>query len=166
MDAVNAQVWASRDRGVRPPPSFLPRIGLLIVAASCAACATRPPPDIEGRWQAVNRYDAAPVAMPLVRPYVFHASPVDRSLRAMLLRWAADANRTLVYAHPSDFSLYGPVADIGTTSLEQAAAALTDLYARQRVVVSVDADSIRVVQADRGAVAPATSAPSPSAVPR
>lgn len=161
MDAVNAQTWASHGLRQRAQPlsiiATVARSCMAVAVALCASCATRPAPDISGRWQALNRFDAAPVELPLARPYVFRASPVDRSLRAMLLRWAADANRTLVYAHPSDFSLYRPVADLRTANLAQAAAELTTLYARQHVVVTVDADTIRVRQAD-AAVVPVPSA--------
>ena len=162
MDAVNAQTWASHGLRQRAQPlsiiaiATVARSCVAVAVALCASCATRPAPDISGRWQALNRFDATPVELPLARPYVFRASPVDRSLRAMLLRWAADANRTLVYAHPSDFSLYRPVGDLRTANLAQAAAELTTLYARQHVVVSVDANTIRVRQAD------ATPAPAPS----
>jgi hypothetical protein len=88
---------------------------------------------------------------------------VDRSLRAMLQRWAADAKMTLDYAHPSDFSLYRPVAGVSSASLSQAAAALTALYARQRVVVSVDGATLRVRQATVGVDAlPANASPARS----
>lgn len=166
MDAVNAQARASHGHRHRAQlASIIATVGrscMAVGVALCASCATRPAPDITGHWQALNRFDAAPVELPLARPYVFRASPVDRSLRAMLLRWAADANRTLVYAHPSDFSLYRPVADLRTANLAQAAAELTTLYARQRVIVTVDADTIRVRQGE-AAVGPAPSTAVPPA---
>jgi hypothetical protein len=166
MDAVNAQARASHGHRHRAQfPSITAAVArscMVVAVALCASCATRPAPDITGHWQALNRFDAAPVELPLARPYVFRASPVDRSLRAMLQRWAADANRTLVYAHPSDFSLYRPVANLRTGNLAQAAAELTTLYARQHVVVTVDANTIRVRQADP-AVGPAPSPGVPSA---
>jgi hypothetical protein len=166
MDAVNARKRAAQGRGHHAPAStvVIARVCMAFAVGLCASCATRPAPDIAGHWQPVNRFDAAPVELPLVRPYVFRASAVDRSLRAMLLRWAADAKMTLDYAHPSDFSLYRPVADVGSASLSQAAAALTALYARQRVVVSVDGATLRVRQAGTGvdATPPANASPARS----
>ena len=155
MDAVNTPPRRGRGHRHRTPASITDasvRLCAIVVLAACTACATRPPPGIAGRWQPVNRFDDAPVAIPLVRPYVFQASPVDASLRALLARWAADARMTLDYAHPSDFSLYRPVADVHSTSLAEAAAALSVLYARQHLVVSVDGETLRVRATD---VAPA-----------
>ena len=152
MDAVNARNRAAQSRADHAPASSstvaVARVCMAFAVALCASCATRPAPDIAGHWQPVNRFDAAPVELPLARPYVFRASAVDRSLRAMLLRWAADAKMTLDYAHPSDFSLYRPVADVRSASLPQAAAALTALYARQHVLISVDGSTLRVRQGD------------------
>jgi hypothetical protein len=119
-----------------------------------AACATRPAPDISGRWVPVNRYADAPDEIPLQRGYVFRASPLDGTLRTLLARWATDSHMTLDYRHPSDFSLFQPVAAIHTGDVLQAVSALTALYRAQHVLVSVSGNAIVVRQAD------ATLAPS------
>lgn len=134
------------------------------VAIACAllscSCATSPPPDLSGRWTPVNHYAAAPEAIPLAQAYVFAPTPLDRTLKTMLSRWAADSNRTLLYQHPSDFALYGAVADIHASRLEDALAMLNALYREQRVVVDIRGDAIVVRQRDAEAVA-AAAAPKP-----
>lgn len=107
-------------------------------------CATRPAPEFAGRWTPVNRFPSSPQAIPLHPGYVFYASPLDRTLKGMLERWARDAKMALVYRHPSDFTLYQPVADIHDGDLRQAIAALNTLYAANQVVVAVRDNAIEV----------------------
>jgi hypothetical protein len=127
----------------------------MVVALS--GCATRPAPDFGGRWKAVNRYAASAEAIPLYRSYVFHSSPMDGTLKNMLTRWAADSKMTLSYLHPSDFTLYGPVAQIQTNDLQTAVSQLTAAYAGQQVSVTASDNQIvvRVAQAAEGAPAAA-----------
>lgn len=113
-----------------------------------ASCATRPAPGISGRWKPVNHFADAPDEIPLQRGYVFSASPLDGTLRALLARWAADSKMSLDYQHPSDFSLYQPVARIRTGDLQQAVAALTALYRQQHVLVAVSGNAIVVRRSD------------------
>ena len=113
-----------------------------------ASCATRPAPGISGRWKPVNHFADAPDEIPLRRGYVFSASPLDGTLRALLARWAADSTMSLDYRHPSDFSLYQPVATIRTGDLQQAVAALTALYRPQHVLVTVGGNAIIVRRTD------------------
>ena len=122
-----------------------------------AGCATRPAPDITGRWKPVNRYAAAAEEIPLYQSYVFHASPMDGTLKTMLTRWAKDSKMTLVYLHPSDFTLYGPVAQIQTNDLQRAVSELSAAYASQRVLVTAADNQIVVRSAQVEApVPPAT----------
>lgn len=123
------------------------------------ACATRPAPGISGRWKAVNHYAATPEEIPLYQSYVFYPSPMDRTLKSMLARWAQDSKMTLTYQHPSDFSLYQPVAQIRTGSLQEAAAMLTSLYAAQHVSVTVRDNAIFVRRTDRPVVEPVAGNP-------
>jgi hypothetical protein len=127
----------------------------MVVALS--GCATRPAPDFGGRWKAVNRYAASAEAIPLYRSYVFHSSPMDGTLKNMLTRWAADSKMSLSYLHPSDFTLYGPVAQIQTNDLQTAVSQLTAAYAGQQVSVTASDNQIvvRVAQAAEGAPAAA-----------
>ncbi len=117
---------------------------VLLSLLALAACATRPAPGISGRWKAVNHYSAAPQEIPLHQAYMFSPSPLDVTLKTMLARWAHDSHMTLSYGHPSDFTLYGPVAQLRTTSLQVAVATLSTLYARQQVEVTVDGNAIVV----------------------
>lgn len=109
----------------------------LLLAALASACATPHATEIGGRWQPVNRYAEAPQAIPLQQSYVYQASPADGTLKSMLGRWARDARVVLSYEHPNDYTLHGAVAGIRTSSLEQAAAALSSAYAGQGVDVQV-----------------------------
>jgi hypothetical protein len=135
---------------------------LLVVALS--GCATRPAPDFGGRWKTVNRYAASAEEIPLYQSYVFHASPMDGTLKNMLTRWASDSKMTLSYLHPSDFTLYGPVAQIQTNDLQQAVSQLTAAYAEQRVSVTASNNQIVVRVVDAGADTPAP-ADAPAATP-
>src|SRR3546814_6926522 len=75
---------------------------------------------MSGLWRTVNHFSEAPQSIPLYQTYVFYPSPMDRTLKSMLTRWAKDSKRTLSYLHSSDFTLYRDVADIRTTDLEDA----------------------------------------------
>ncbi len=83
--------------------------------------------------------------------------PVDRTLRAMLARWAADTDRVLDYRHPYDFTLHAPAARISATRAEDAVAQVIAAFATARVLVTADERSFVVKPA------PADGA---SAVPR
>ena len=109
-----------------------------------AGCATRPAPDFGGRWKPANRYAATAEEIPLYQSYVFAASPMDGTLKNMLTRWAKDSKITLSYLHPSDFSLYQPVAQIHTNDLQQAVSQLTAAYVGQRVSVTASNNQIVV----------------------
>jgi hypothetical protein len=130
---------------------------LIFMVVALSGCATRPAPDFGGRWKAVNRYAASAEAIPLYRSYVFHSSPMDGTLKNMLTRWAADSKMSLSYLHPSDFTLYGPVAQIQTNDLQTAVSQLTAAYAGQQVSVTASDNQIvvRVAQAAEGAPAAA-----------
>jgi hypothetical protein len=134
----------------------------LVVALS--GCATRPAPDFGGRWKAVNRYAASAEEIPLYQSYVFHASPMDGTLKTMLTRWANDSKMTLSYLHPSDFTLYGPVAQIQTNDLQQAVSQLSAAYAAQQVSVTASNNQIVVRVVEAGGEAPA-AADAPATTP-
>jgi hypothetical protein len=134
---------------------------LLFLVIALSGCATRPAPDFGGRWKTVNRYAASAEAIPLYQTYVFHASPMDGTLKNMLARWASDSKMTLSYLHPSDFTLYGPVAQIQTNDLQTAVSQLTAAYAGQRVSVTASDNQIVVRVAQAGEDAPATTSVTP-----
>ena len=117
-------------------------------------CATTPAPDIRGRWQPVNRYSEQAQEIPLYQSYVFYPSPMDRTLKTMLTRWAKDSKMGLSYQHPSDFTLHAPVAQVHTNDLQQATALLTTIYAAQQVSVTASNNQIIVRPAASAAPGP------------
>lgn len=130
-------------------PNLRLRMGMLgLVPALLAACATPPPPGIQGRWRPVNRFDAAPQAIPLHVEYAYYASPLDRTLKGMLERWARDRHMTLEYRHEADFTLFGPVAQLRTTDLAAAVAQLQAIYAPQHVAIAVQGERIVVTRGE------------------
>ena len=138
---------------------------LIPLVALLAGCATRPAPDFGGRWKAVNRYAETVEAIPLYPSYSFHASPMDGTLKNMLTRWAKDSKMTLSYLHPSDFTLYGPVAQIDTNDLQQAVSQLTAAYAAQQVSVTASNNQIVVRVAEASAPPAAAEGSDVPAVP-
>lgn len=119
-----------------------------------AGCATRPPADIHGRWVPVNRYAASAQAIPLRAAYVYYATPLDRTLKGMLDRWARDMRLQLVYAHDADFTLPQAVADVRSDDLHAAAAQLSRIYASQQVEVAVEGDRLLVRRTQPGPAQP------------
>jgi hypothetical protein len=138
------------------------RVFCLVAFCLLPGCATPAAPGISGRWKPVNRFDAAPEEIPLSPAYVYYAAPMDRTLKTMLARWALDSKMALVYQHPSDFTLYEPVSHIRTGDLHEATAALTGLYAAQRVVVAIDDGAIVVRRAGSNVAASALSSGTPA----
>jgi hypothetical protein len=132
---------------------------VVMVPMVVAGCATPQAAGIGGRWKPVNRFAEAPQAIPLQQAYIYQASPADGTLRTMLGRWAKDARLTLVYLHSNDYTLHAPVAQIRTSSLEDAASSLSAAYAEQGVQVVVERPRIIVSQASPPAadVAPAAA---------
>lgn len=123
--------------------------------AALGGCATPEAADPRGKWRPVHQFAEAPRALPLHQAYVFQAFPSDQTLKALLTRWSADAGITLSYQHGNDYTLHGPVAQVRTTSLEQAAAALSNAYAAQGVLVSAERGTLVVSQRQ---IAPAPGA--------
>lgn len=130
---------------VRKAPSrgllaaVVPLLPFLLVA-----CAARPAPGIAGRWKPVNLYQAQTQELPLRPAHAFYATPMDRTLKSMLERWAREMQLKLAYEHPSDFTLHAPVAQVRTDDLHAAVARLNQLYAAQRVAISVEGDRMVV----------------------
>lgn len=130
-----------------------------LLASLLAACGTTPAPNFRGRWQPINQMDAVPRELPLHRVYVYAPSPLDRTLKTMLTRWARDSRMTLSYLYGSDFTLHQPVADISSQSLQQAVSELNAAYAGQGIVIDADARQITVRAAN--AIEPASTAATP-----
>jgi hypothetical protein len=140
---------------VKPTISILTKF-LLVLAAVVAlsSCATRPAPDFGGRWKNINRFAEETQAIPLQDTYLFYASPMDGTLKAMLERWAKDSNMVLTYRHPMDYTLHSAVAEIRTPSLQEAVSQLNAAFAAQQVSVGVSGDEIVVRVSSGGAATP------------
>jgi hypothetical protein len=96
--------------------------------------------------------DAVPRELPLHQAYIYAASPMDRTLKTMLTRWARDSRMTLSYLHGSDFTLHQPVGAISSQSLQQAISGLNAAYAEQGISIEADSRQITVrTSADRAA---------------
>lgn len=138
------------------------------VAASLAmaGCGTPAAKDFRGSWKPVNRFQDAPVEIPLEQPYTFYAAPMDETLKTMLDRWAKDTGRTLDYQLGFDVTLYKPVADIHTTDLQEAASRLSAIYGSQGVqVIAHPRDIVVQAPAGVGSTASADVAPHMGAKP-
>lgn len=122
------------------------------LAMVLSSCATRPAPDFGGRWKSVNRFAEETQALPLQDAYLFYASPMDRTLKNMLERWADDSNMVLTYRHPMDYTLHTAVAEIRTPSLQEALSQLNAAYSAQQVSVAVSGNEIvvRISSGDAG----------------
>lgn len=120
--------------------------GFIAIAAAVmlAGCATKPAPDIGGRWKPVNRFATTTTEIPLYTSYVYQATPMDGTLKTMLERWAKDSGMTLDYRISSDYTLYGAVSAINTTNPQQAVIDLSSAYSAQGVSVSIVGSQIVV----------------------
>ncbi len=122
---------------------------ILTGAALIAACSSTPP-EFRGKWRPINAYSEVPQELPLQQTYLYYAAPPDRTLKNMLARWAQDSNLTLNYLATSDYTLYGPVADIRAVNLADALSQLNSAYAGQGVRISVDGKQITVTRGSAG----------------
>ena len=84
------------------------------------------------------------MVIPLYESFVYQAGPMDRTLKGLLTRWAKGSKRTLSYLNSNDFTLYGPVENINTPSVQQAVAQLNAAYGSYGVAISVDDRQITV----------------------
>ena len=122
----------------------------LPVLVALAACGTPPLSDYGGEWNPVNRFHDVTSEIPLSPTYMFRATPIDETLKTMLERWATDAGLKLSYRLGSDFTLYKPVARIGTSDIQAATSELSAIYAAQGVSVTADDKQIVVRPACEG----------------
>lgn len=122
-----------------------------VVVGTCLAvlggCATPQAADPRGKWRPLHQFSEVPQAIPLEQAYVFQAFPSDQTLKSLLARWSSDAGLRLSYLHGNDYTLHAPVARLRTTSIEEAAHALTAAYAAQGVQVSAERGAIVVSRA-------------------
>lgn len=134
-------------------------VAVVTAAVMLAGCATKPAPDFGGRWKPVNRFANTTQEIPLYSSYVYQATPMDGTLKAMLERWAKDSGMTLDYRLSSDYTLYGAVSAITTTNPQQAMIDVSAAYAGQGVSVSIVGNQIVVQSVSASTVsAPAAAA--------
>lgn len=119
-------------------------IALGALAVGLSGCGTTPAKEFGGRWKPVNHFSEVPVEIPLYSDYVFQASPLDRTLKAMLERWTKDVGMKLDFRMNSDFTLHNDVRHIRTTSVSQAAEQLAVAYSANAVIVSISGNSLVV----------------------
>ena len=119
---------------------FSTRTCVAVVGAALAtsACAGREAREFSGRWAPVNTYAESTEAIPLRGAYVFQASPMDRTLRTLLARWARDSGAELDYRHPSDFTLHEPVGAVRAYSIAEALAQLDSSFGSHGVVMRME----------------------------
>lgn len=139
------------------PTGGLTAVFSLLLLALLAGCATRPAPDIRGRWRPVNYFADAPQELPLQPAHAYHAAPSDRTLKALLDRWAKDAGMRLDYQHPSDFTLHAPVMQMRSGDVRDATSRLAALYAAQQVAISVEDARIVVRRAASAGAGPSAA---------
>lgn len=133
---------------------------MIVSMLALTSCATRPAPDVAGRWKPVNRYATTPQEIPLYKTYVFYVSPLDGTLKNTLTRWSKDNSMTLSYLHPSDFTLHTQVAEIRTSNLQDALSQLSAAYAQQQVTAVAEQNQIvvRITETAAPAAMPAADA--------
>lgn len=120
------------DKGIPNPL----RISIAALAvAMLAACGTPSAKNFSGPWVPVNRFRNTPTEIPLNPAYTYYASPMDETLKTMLMRWSKDSGRELSYQLPFDVTLYQPVAGIHTTDIDDAVAQLNTIYAAQGISI-------------------------------
>lgn len=128
----------------RDPLKLIRTSVMLLAIAALAGCGTPPAKNFAGPWKPVNHFQSTPTEIPLNPAYVFYASPMDETLKTMLVRWARDSGRELSYQLGFDVTLYQPVSGIRTTDIDDAVARLNSIYATQGVSVSANARRIEV----------------------
>src|SRR5690554_2236531 len=109
--------------------------GALLLVSACAGRGAR---DFAGYWIPLNVYVEHTEAIPLHGAYVFQASPMDRTLRTLLARWARDSGAELDYRHPSDFTLHEPVGAVRAYSIAEALAQLDSSFGSHGVVMRME----------------------------
>ncbi|GGK01342.1 hypothetical protein [Luteimonas terricola] len=122
-------------------------IGASLVTSACAGHEAR---DFSGRWAPVNKYAEHTEAIPLRGAYVFQASPMDRTLRTLLARWARDSGAELDYRHPSDFTLHQPVRAVRAYSIADAVAQLDSAFGLHGVVMRMEGHRLVVAAGGGG----------------
>lgn len=111
-------------------------------AALASACTTTPAPEFGGKWRPVNRFADTTREIPLNPAYIYYALPMDGTLKGVLARWAKDTRAGLSYQLSSDYTLPAAVGQIRTADAGVALQQLAQVYAAQRIELTVDNGAI------------------------
>lgn len=111
--------------------------GLCVLCAGCASDVK-----VAGNWRPVNVLDAAPRAIEQAPEVQFIATPIDRSLRSLLTRWAREGNLALEFKIDTDYSLSAKAASIRAGSIHAALEALNQAYADSGVQIGLSSGVI------------------------
>jgi hypothetical protein len=124
-------------------------IGLTLVALiGLAGCGAPKVKEFDDKWVPVNRFQAVTTEIPIAPQYLYYASPSDQTLRSLLKRWAADTGLKLDYQIGYDYTLILPAGNIRTPDIQVAAKDLSNVYASQKLIVTVDEKRILVQPAE------------------
>ena len=69
---------------------------VVLATLALSACGTPAAKDFRGSWKPVNRFQDAPVEIPLEQPYTFYAAPMDETLEGRV-----SASIGLAHGRPS-----------------------------------------------------------------
>ena len=114
---------------------------VLALTGCVAVNATSP----TGSWRPVNQYTSNVQEIMLQKPHVFSASPLDMTLRTLLMRWSQESGARLQYEHMSDFTLQSRVANIQQNNLADAIKQLNAIYQSHGVLISAPSDAMILV---------------------
>lgn len=109
-----------------------------------SACGTTPPPEPQGKWYPVNRLPEQTQAIPLNSAYVFYVTPMDGTLKSLLMRWTKDRGIPLQYGISMDYTLHAPVAQIRTSNMLDAVSQLSGFYNAQGIEIQASEGAIIV----------------------
>lgn len=107
------------------------------LALVLSACAAPSPKDFGGHWHPVNRFSATATPIPLRQSYEYFASPLDRTLKDMLDRWAKDTHTRVIYYPSDDFTLPESAAAIHTHDVSTAVSQLNGIYRAQDITIAI-----------------------------
>ena len=119
--------------------------GMAVAMAAGPGCASHEARDFSGRWTPANQYAARTEAIPLVGAPVYQASPMDGTLRNLLVRWARDSGSELDYRHPADFTLHEPVREVRAQRLSDALAQLARAFDAHGLVLRMEGNRLVVM---------------------
>ncbi|WP_432591916.1 hypothetical protein [Stenotrophomonas maltophilia] len=117
---------------------------VLLVATTIAGCGTTPAPEFGGRWRPLDRFADVSTPILLQSRYVYYVAPVDRTLKGVLERWAADSGVPLTYRSAHDFTLHAGSSGVRATDLGTAVQQMESAYQRHGLQIRFESGTIVV----------------------